>query len=98
MMRRIEGSKQIHAIGYDPKTRTLHVHFVPQPARKNRDGEPVPARPAQHYSYSDVSSEQHAAFMGAESKGQWFHTHLKVNPVSHPHTHHGDVPDDQTYS
>ena len=56
-------SNQVKAIGYDPETKTLACSF---------------ARGAGHiYHYPNVEPETHAAFMAAESKGNFFGKHIK---------------------
>lgn len=95
-MKQIEGSSQVHAHGYDPQSQTLHVHFHGRPASKDRKtGEMRPAKPAQHYSYANISAAQAEDFDRAHSKGAWVHAHLHPNPKTHPFTHHGDVSADQ---
>lgn len=59
-------SSQIKAIGYDPATKTLACVFARGPGHV--------------YHYSDVSPEQHAAFVDAESIGTHFGKHFKARP------------------
>lgn len=59
-------SSQVKAIGYDAATKTLAVQF---------------AHGAGHlYHYPNVTAEQHAAFIGAESIGKHFGQHIKALP------------------
>jgi len=59
-------SSQVAAIGYDPATKTLACQFT-------RGTGAI-------YHYPDVSPEQHAAFIGAESIGTHFGQHIKSLP------------------
>lgn len=59
-------SHQVRAIGYCADTRTLAVTFT--------------RGPGHYYHYPDVSPETHAAFVGAESIGSYFGTHIKQLP------------------
>lgn len=59
-------SSQVAAIGHCPVTNTLAVTFT-------RGGGAV-------YHYPDVTAEQHAAFVGAESIGVHFGQHIKALP------------------
>lgn len=54
-------SSNIHSVGYDAATKTLRVRF----------------HSGRSYEYPNVSAEQHAALMNAESKGQHFHRDLR---------------------
>lgn len=56
-------SNQVKAVGYDPETKTLAVTFT-------RGTGAI-------YHYPDVTPEQHAAFIGAESIGSHFGKHIK---------------------
>lgn len=56
-------SNQVKAIGHDPATNTLAVQF------KFGAGA--------IYHYPNVSAEQHQAFIGAESIGKHFGSHIK---------------------
>lgn len=58
-------SSQIHAIGHDHETNTLHVQF------RGKDG------PGHTYAYSGVSESDHQALIGAESIGSHFGQHIK---------------------
>jgi hypothetical protein len=49
-------SSNIHSIGYDAPSRTMHIKF----------------KSGGHYTYADVPPEVHQEFMGAESKGKHF--------------------------
>lgn len=55
-------SSTLESIGYDPETRELHVRF---------------ARAAVTYVYLDVERSVFQSFLGAESKGQFFHEQVK---------------------
>jgi len=59
-------SNQVKAIGYDPETKTLAVTFT-------RGAGAI-------YHYPDVTPEQHAAFVGAESIGKHFGAHIQKLP------------------
>lgn len=54
-------SHAIAAIGHDPKSNTLHVEF----------------QSGHVYEYSDVTAEEHQAFVNAPSIGAHFQTHLR---------------------
>jgi hypothetical protein len=54
-------SDSIAAIGHDAASRVLSVKF--------KSGET--------YSFKGVSADQHAALLGAESKGSHFQTHIR---------------------
>lgn len=54
-------STALTRIGYDPATQQLHICF--------KDG--------RMYEYSNVSRQVHAAFVRAESKGQFFSTAIR---------------------
>lgn len=56
-------SSQVKAIGYDPVTKTLACVFAHGPGHV--------------YHYPNVTPEQHAAFVGAESIGTHFGKHIK---------------------
>lgn len=58
-------SSQIHSIGHDPDTSTLHVRF------KGKNG------PGSLYTYSGVSPDLHAELIGAENIGQFFGANIK---------------------
>lgn len=59
-------SGQIKAIGHDSASNTLAVTFT--------------RGPGTIYHYQNVSADQHAAFMGAESKGTFFGQNIKALP------------------
>lgn len=59
-------SSQVKAIGYDADTRTLAVQF--------RHGKGA------IYHYPDVTPETHAAFVNAESIGNFFGKNIKALP------------------
>ena len=54
-------SSNIKAIGYDAASKTLRVDF----------------RSGSSYDYTNVSPEEHADFMAADSKGKHFHKHFR---------------------
>ena len=54
-------SSNVKAIGYDEHTQTLEVEFL--------DG--------RVYQYYGVPEHTHSQFMGASSKGQFFHIYIK---------------------
>lgn len=64
-------SDQIGAVGYDPATSTLAVQFKP----RMPTGTMMPV-----YLYPEVTAEQHAAFVGAESLGKHHSAHFKSRP------------------
>ncbi|MBP7656712.1 MAG: KTSC domain-containing protein [Pseudoxanthomonas sp.] len=57
-------SSQIHSIGFDSETNTMHVRFLA--GRGEQRG------PGALYQYTGVSAEDFAAFDKAESKGSYF--------------------------
>lgn len=61
-------SNQVKAVGYDPETKTLAVIFT--------------LGTGAIYHYPDVTPEQHAAFIGAESIGGHFGKHIKSLPFT----------------
>ena len=54
-------SSQIESVGYDEPNKTLHVKF-------HRGG---------HYSYPNVTADEHAALVGAKSVGSHFIKNIK---------------------
>ena len=64
-------SSQIHAIGYDPAAKKLHVQFF---QGKGADRGPGPI-----YEYDDITPDQHSGLVGAESIGSHFGKHIKNN-------------------
>ena len=52
-------SSMIHAVGYEPQTRTLEVVF----------------NSGQTYQYADVPPEEYAGLMAAASKGSYMRAH-----------------------
>lgn len=54
-------SSNIESVGYDPDTRVMEVAF----------------KSSGKYRYTDVSPEKHAAFVGADSAGKYFHQHIR---------------------
>ena len=54
-------SSQIEAIGYEPEAKELHVRF----------------KGGSHYKYFDVPASLWLDFQKAESKGSFFHAHVK---------------------
>lgn len=67
-------SKQIHAAGYDPETRTLAIRF------KNWRGE---ITSLYHYSAPQKRFDE---LMAAESKGGYFNAYIKPFPDEYPFT------------
>jgi KTSC domain len=59
-------SSAIASIGHDPVTNTLRVEFSS----------------GHSYDYPDVSAEEHAALMKAESTGKHFHKHFRGRDCS----------------
>ena len=62
-------SSQIEAVGHNPVQNVLTVQF-------KRGGV---------YTYQNVTAEQHATMMAAESVGSWFSTNIKKFPEAHPY-------------
>lgn len=56
-------SSNITAVGYNPNTRELHIHF----------------RGGAQFVYTDVSRETFLEFMAAESKGAYFYGKIRGN-------------------
>lgn len=54
-------SSHLRAVGYDPATATLEIHFM--------DGAV--------YQYANVPAAIHAGLMASRSKGQYFERHIK---------------------
>jgi hypothetical protein len=68
-MRRVAvDSTSIASVGYEPRSRELEIEF-----RQSGDV----------YRYFEVSAEQHAEFMAAESKGSYLNQAFK--PKDHPY-------------
>ena len=65
-------SSQIYAIGYNPESQRLRVQFL-----KKTKGEPP--TPGSIYEYDDITPEQHAALVRAESIGTHFGANIKNN-------------------
>ncbi len=70
-------SSQVHSIGYDPETRTLHVRFHDRTNKKTGV-----VTPGATYAYDDVPAERHAALLAAdaaegESVGAHFGQHIR---------------------
>ena len=62
-------SSNVDSVGYDPHTRQLHVKF----------------RGGGHYSYDDVTAQEHADLLDAKSIG----AHLRAHVIAkHPHRKH----------
>lgn len=59
-------SSQVKAVGHDPATNTLAVQFA--------------HGLGSIYHYPNVTAEQHAEFVGAESIGKHFGQHIKALP------------------
>lgn len=58
-------SSQLHAVGYDPATRTMRVQF--------KEG----TAPGPQYDYANVPPELHAELATAASPGTHFHKHVR---------------------
>jgi hypothetical protein len=58
-------SSNVHAIGYDPETKDLEIHF-------HKNGVPTGK-----YTHHDVPPEEHAALMDAESHGKHYAANIK---------------------
>ncbi|MGE7137906.1 KTSC domain-containing protein [Luteibacter sp. NPDC031894] len=67
-------SSQIHSIGHDAASNTLAIRF------KNSKGEP-----GSLYQYDNFTTDDFAAFQGAESIGSHFAKHVKSAPEKHPY-------------
>jgi hypothetical protein len=65
-------SSQIHSIGHDPATNTLAIRFL------SRGG------PGSLYHYSNLTTDEFAAFRSAESKGAHFGKHIKPFKDKYP--------------
>ena len=57
-------SSDIASVGYNERTRVLEVEFIKSGV----------------YSYYNVEPYMFAAFLGADSKGQFFNRHIKQGP------------------
>lgn len=60
-------SSNITHIGYDAATKTLIVKFITSLTNKG----------SAKWSYAEVPPEKHEELMAAESKGKYFHTHIR---------------------
>lgn len=67
-------SSQIHSIGHDAEGATLVVRF------RSKDGAPTSL-----YRYRNVTTEDFAAFNGAESIGSHFYKHIKPFTDKYPY-------------
>lgn len=72
-------SSQISAIGYDPKSKKLHIRFADRTNRKTGQ-----VFPGSTYEYDDVEPAVHAALMAADadpalSVGSHFGAHVKAS-------------------
>lgn len=67
-------SSQIAAIGYHAETQTLAIQFAAK-------GD----KPGSVYHYSNFTSEDFAAFKGAESIGSHFYKHVKPAKDKYPY-------------
>lgn len=74
-------SSQIHSIGHDSETNTLHIYFP-----KREKGKIVGV--GSHYTYANFTEEKFNQFMSAESKGIFFGENIKKLPEDHPYTRH----------
>jgi len=72
MEREAVSSSAIKSVGYDPQAKKLHVEF-----QGHND---VPGKVAE---YDGVSADQHRRLMASESKGQFFHRHIRTKPEHH---------------
>ena len=72
-------SSQLHSIGHDPATNTLHIYF-PKFEKKEMVG-------VSHYSYPNFTAEKFDQFMAAESKGKFFGAEIRGSDA-HPHIRH----------
>ncbi|QAU25324.1 KTSC domain-containing protein [Dyella sp. M7H15-1] len=77
-------SSQIHSIGHDPDTKTLAIRFFKGWGNDKTLGS--------LYHYSGFSSEDCAAFKGAESLGKHFRYHIKPHSEKYPYARIDDVP------
>jgi hypothetical protein len=60
-LKRIKGSSNISRVGYDADAKQLTVHF----------------KGGGRYSYAGVPDEVYKALLAADSKGGYFHTHIR---------------------
>lgn len=67
-------SSQITHLGHDPATKTLAIRF------------PSKTGSGSLYHYKNVSAEDFAAFIGAESIGSHFGKHIKPHSDKYPYT------------
>lgn len=67
-------SSQIHSIGHHAESGTLAIRF------KSKDGFPTSL-----YHYANVSTDDFAAFRGAESIGSHFYMHIKPFADKYPY-------------
>jgi hypothetical protein len=65
-------SSNIHSAGYDPETRVMRVRFHDYTHKGNGV-----VQPGRVYEHLDVSPEDYAAFMAAESKGAHYARHVR---------------------
>jgi hypothetical protein len=67
-------SSQIEAIGYDAEAQTLAIQFKAKGAS-----------PGSLYHYSNVTTEDFAAFRDSESVGSHFYKNIKPFPEKYPY-------------
>lgn len=67
-------SSQIAALGHDPINLKMQVEFKSF----------KPDKPTSVYEFSNVSQEDFAALMNAESIGKTFNAGIKANPTKYP--------------
>lgn len=61
MTRQPVDSSNLKSVGYDPKSKTMHVEF----------------HSGRVYEYSGVPESEHAALIKADSVGKHFHAHIR---------------------
>lgn len=66
-------SSALQRVKYNPETQQLHVQFHDHP------GKPGPVA-----EYNDVSAHKFKRLMASESKGTFFHKHIRTLPLKHP--------------
>lgn len=80
-MQEVESS-QIHSIGHEAETGTLAIRF-----RDRRTNQATSL-----YHYSNVTADDFAAFLDADSKGSHFGKHIKPYDKKYPYTRIESLP------
>lgn len=76
-------SSQIHSIGHDSVTNTLAIRFKSK------------GEPSSLYHYSNVTADDFASFLGAESVGSHFYKHIKPDTERYPYQRINEKKDDE---